>query len=392
MQALKWWLGNLQRYWPELASLAVALSAQVLLARWALEEVAGRRPVLRRVVKLVAGAASVWVFLGFFFTIQRFAHRLPEASWAAWLRGMALAWALATVAAAVLWFLWRRVPRFDPRRRKLLQGVGGALVAAPFAGLSFGILVERTNVRVREVKAVLPGLPKDLEGLRLALLSDLHLSPFLSAGQVARAVAMANELRPHLALVTGDLVTWRAADLEPCLEQLAKLRAEAGVLGCLGNHEAYVKGESFAAMKGASLGLEFLRGRSQPLRFGAGVLNVAGVDYQSRRSPYLRGAERWIQPGAVNVLLSHNPDVFPVAARQGYQLTLSGHTHGGQLAFELFDQQLCVARFFTPYVYGLYREGPAAIYVTRGIGTVGIPARLGAPPEVALIRLCATSS
>jgi len=82
--------------------------------------------------------------------------------------------------------------------------------------------------------------------------------------------------------------------------------------------------------------------------------------------------------------------VFPVAARQGYQLTLSGHTHGGQLALELFDQHLCAARFITPYTYGVYREGSAAIYVTRGIGTVGIPARVGAPPEVALIRLCAT--
>lgn len=390
MQALKSWLGHLQRYWPEMIGLTLALGAQVLLARWALEEGAARRPLLGRFVKLWAGLASVWVFVGFCFTIQRFARRLPEAAWLAWLRGTALAWALATVAAAALWFLWRRVPRFDPRRRKLLQAAGGALVAAPFAGLGFGILVERTNLRVREVKVALPGLPKDLEGLRLALLSDLHLSPFLSAIEVARAVAMANQLRPHLAVVTGDLVTWRAADLEPCLEQLAKLRAEAGVLGCMGNHEAYVKGESFAAMKGASLGLEFLRGRSRTLRFGAGVLNVAGVDYQSRRSPYLRGAARWIQPGAVNVLLSHNPDVFPVAARQGYQLTLSGHTHGGQLALELFDQSLSIARFFTPYVYGLYREGPAAIYVTRGIGTVGIPARVGAPPEVALIRLCAT--
>jgi hypothetical protein len=240
------------------------------------------------------------------------------------------------------------------------------------------------------VKVVLPGLPKDLAGLRLALLSDIHLGAFLSEAEVGRAVAMANELRPHLTVVTGDLVSWHAADLERCLAQIAKLRAEAGVLGCLGNHEAYVHGESFVAMKGASLGLEFLRGRSRPLRFGASVLNVAGVDHQSKRSPYLRGAERWIEPGAVNVLLSHNPDVFPVAARQGYQLTLSGHTHGGQLALELFDQHLCAARFFTPYVYGLYREGAAAIYVTRGIGTVGIPARLGAPPEVALIRLCAT--
>ncbi|HOK44916.1 MAG TPA: hypothetical protein PLK67_03235, partial [Bryobacteraceae bacterium] len=105
---------------------------------------------------------------------------------------------------------------------------------------------------------------------------------------------------------------------------------------------------------------------------------------------YLVGAEKLLSPGAVNVLLSHNPDVFDVAARQGYDLTIAGHTHGGQVTVEILHQTLNVARFYTPYVYGLYRKGPSAIWVTRGIGTVGMPARIGAPPEVALLRLCAT--
>jgi predicted MPP superfamily phosphohydrolase len=90
-----------------------------------------------------------------------------------------------------------------------------------------------------------------------------------------------------------------------------------------------------------------------------------------------------------NILLSHNPDVFPVAADLGFQATLSGHTHGGQITVEILNRNLSVARFYTPYVYGLYRRSRSTIYVTRGIGTVGLPARLGARPEVALIRLCA---
>ena len=90
------------------------------------------------------------------------------------------------------------------------------------------------------------------------------------------------------------------------------------------------------------------------------------------------------------MLLSHNPDVFPVAAAQGWQVTLAGHTHGGQVNVELLGGQYNVMRFFTPYVYGLYREGTSSIYVSRGLGTVGAPIRLGAPPEVNLIRLCAT--
>ena len=94
-----------------------------------------------------------------------------------------------------------------------------------------------------------------------------------------------------------------------------------------------------------------------------------------------------IEPGALNVLLSHNPDVFPVAAQQGYNLVLAGHTHGGQVNIEILDAGINPARFFTPYVYGLYRQGNAASYVTRGIGTIGIPARIGAPPEISLLRL-----
>jgi predicted MPP superfamily phosphohydrolase len=100
------------------------------------------------------------------------------------------------------------------------------------------------------------------------------------------------------------------------------------------------------------------------------------------------GAEKMIEAGVFNVLLSHNPDVFPVAARQGYDLTVAGHTHGGQVRVEILREDLNIARFFTPYVDGLYREQGRTIFVSRGIGTIGLPARLGAPPEVALLRLC----
>jgi predicted MPP superfamily phosphohydrolase len=119
-------------------------------------------------------------------------------------------------------------------------------------------------------------------------------------------------------------------------------------------------------------------------------LNFVGVDFQRMANRYLAGTEKMIVPGATNILLSHNPDVFDVAARKGFDLTVAGHTHGGQVTVEILHQTVNAARFFTPYVYGLYRKGPASIWVTRGIGTVGIPARLGAPPEITVLRLCGT--
>jgi predicted MPP superfamily phosphohydrolase len=102
------------------------------------------------------------------------------------------------------------------------------------------------------------------------------------------------------------------------------------------------------------------------------------------------GAEKLVMPGAFNVLLSHNPDVFPVAAKQGYPLTIAGHTHGGQIRVEILNMDLNPGLYYTHFVDGLYRRGPASIFVSRGIGTIAVPARIGAPPEVALLRLCRT--
>jgi len=108
------------------------------------------------------------------------------------------------------------------------------------------------------------------------------------------------------------------------------------------------------------------------------------------RMTYFGRAETLTRPDAFNVLLSHNPDVFPVAARKGFPLTIAGHTHGGQIRFEILRQDLSIVRFITPYYDGLYRENGSSIFVSRGIGTIALPARLGAPPEVALLRLCRT--
>jgi len=277
----------------------------------------------------------------------------------------------------------------DPGRRRVLHAAGGVLMAAPFAAVGYGAFIQRTDFRVREVDIPLAGLPPDLDGLRILQLSDIHLSAFLSEAEFARAIDAALHLHPQLAVVTGDLISGHSDPLDACIRQLARLKADAGVFGCMGNHERYIRGEAYTARQSARVGIRFLRGQAQTLRFGNAVLNLAGLDFepQANRSRYLRGAERLIVPGATNILLQHNPDVFPAAARQGYHLLLAGHTHGGQVTVEILDRSINPARFFTPYVYGLYRQGNAAAYVTRGIGTIGIPARIGAPPEISLLRL-----
>jgi predicted MPP superfamily phosphohydrolase len=297
--------------------------------------------------------------------------------------------------------LWARLkPRSKPQdqpgasgasglvaRRDLVSGLAKAAVVAPFAIAGYGTFVGRRNFELREVEFAFPDLPPSLEGLRIAQITDIHAGPYLSLKDVEYVVAMANETRPHLAVVTGDLITEEGDPLEQTLDRLAALKADSGIWGCMGNHEDFARSKGFTESYGRNRGIDFLRQRRESLRFGDAALNLSGVDYQWQTRPYLVTAGELIEPGAFNLLLSHNPDVFPKAAKLGYDLVLGGHTHGGQVTVEIVEQWVNAGHFFTPYVAGDYHIGNSALYVSRGIGTVNLPMRIGALPEVTLVRL-----
>jgi predicted MPP superfamily phosphohydrolase len=186
-----------------------------------------------------------------------------------------------------------------------------------------------------------------------------------------------------------------------------------GVWGCNGNHEIYAKAEAEAASLFQRYGMRLLRQEHAELKWHGGALNLIGVDYQRQRdpdgnsAPMLVGVDHMVRHDIPNVLLSHNPNSFPRAAELGIQLSLAGHTHGGQVRVEILDHRWSPARFLTPYVAGLYQRPllapehlsdaevgslfagskPAQIYVNRGLGTIGAPVRLGVPPEISLITL-----
>jgi uncharacterized protein len=368
-------------FFPGLVLLILGIGLQFPVIRWL-------QPYSRRSFLWMGAAASTaLLILGYLLEFQRVLRHIPV-QWWTWLECASLIETMSLVGLWLALLVWRRTPHFDPARRKLLQTAGAALVTVPLAGIAFGV-VRRNRFGVSEVQVPIRGLPKDLDGLRIVQITDIHLSPFLSEREFAVAIDMANETRAKIALVTGDLITRPGDPLDACLRQLARLRAEAGVLGCLGNHETYARVENYVTEQGRRIGIEFLRHQAKQLRFGNATLNFAGVDYQRMHSHYLKGTEQLIVPGAVNVMLSHNPDVFPVAAAQGYHLTIAGHTHGGQVDVEILHQHINVARYFTPFVQGLYRRENSSVYVSNGLGTIGVPVRLGAPPEISVIRLCA---
>lgn len=372
----------LRVHFPGLCLLFLGLGLQIPVVRWLLDSYRERR-----LIWLGAAASTALLLAGYILEFQRVLRYFPVKLWT-WLECASLVETMWLIGFCLALAVWRKAPQFSPARRKMLQAAGAGLCIAPLAATAVGI-VRRNRFRLSEVPIPIPNLPRDLEGLRIVQITDIHLSPFLSEREFAMAIDMANETRANLALVTGDLITRPGDPLDACLRQLARLRADSGVLGCLGNHEIYARVENYVTEQGRRIGIDFLRHQARQLRFGNATINFAGVDYQRMNSHYLKGTEELIVPGVVNVMLSHNPDVFPVAASQGYALTIAGHTHGGQVDVEILHQHLNVARYFTPFVQGLYRRGNSSVYVSNGLGTIGVPVRLGAPPEVSVLRLCA---
>jgi uncharacterized protein len=370
---------------PSILFLAAGIASQIyLVRRFRISQTLNAALFLCEAFLFVIGQESIFPYVRRLFPSN---YTLVIAS------GTLVLWCwVLTGTAAALWLKDRlSQQRFQPERRAWLTAATCALCAAPAAALSIGILT-RKNFNVREVDLKFKNLPKDLRGLRLVQISDIHMGDFFSANDLARAVGAANELGAHLAFVTGDLITSRWDPLDRCLQELAKLRASSGVWGCLGNHEMHARVESYTTAKALEYDIRFLRRQAAPLTFGQSSLNLVGVDHQRRVRPYLEHVEDLVTPGVFNLLLSHNPDVFPVAARKGFDLTLAGHTHGGQINLAIAGANFNIADLATPYTKGFYTLPGSSLYVNSGLGTIGVPVRLGAPPEITLIRLCDTSS
>jgi uncharacterized protein len=366
---------------PELIFCALGTIAQIFI---------GKRLGLHRALNLIFALTLALIFACVAFSPESL-HRFETLGYGLSLvdSGLTL-WYWTLTAAALVLLLRNRVPaQFRSERRAFLHTSTALLCAAPAVALGAGVIT-RKDFEVKEIDIKVPGLPKDLQGLRLLQLSDIHLGHFYSAGDLARVVDASNSLRADLIFVTGDLITTKWDPLDRCLAELARLRNSSGIWGCLGNHEQHQKIQNYTTAKAKQFDIHFLRKEAMPLKFGKETINLIGVDHQRHGSPYLEHVKELIVPGDFNLLLSHNPDVFPVAARMGFQLTLAGHTHGGQINLPLAGGNLNIVDLVTPYTKGLYTLPDASLYVNSGLGTIGVPVRLGAPPEITVIRLCAS--
>ncbi len=224
-----------------------------------------------------------------------------------------------------------------------------------------------------------------LDGLRIAFLSDLHAGSFMGERDLCRVFARVAALEPDLVCLGGDLINTFDREILLYRKPLALLRPRLGVFAVPGNHDHFY---------GREIGLweAFLREQGVRVLINAGhrlerdgaSLWLAGVDDLTEGCPDLAQALAGQRDDEPAVLLSHHPDFFFEAAAAGVELTLSGHTHGGQVA--LFGWAPLKHSAFG-YWRGLYQEEGMRLYVSRGVGVTFLPLRIGAPPEVPILRL-----
>ena len=281
----------------------------------------------------------------------------------------------------------------SPARRRFLEQTAVLVSATPFVAAGYGLLCGRLNVEVVRQRIRLAHLPKAFEGFCIAQLSDMHIGPFTPADYIRRCVTITNALKPELIALTGDYISWDPEAEGQVVHALAGLRAPYGVFGCLGNHEEESEIEASITRLFAMQSIRILRQERAPIRLGGEALNLIGIDCPRGRTRalYQRDISRRLQglvmPETVNILLSHYPDVFDRAAELGVDLTLAGHTHGGQLSLGFIYRGLNVSHLLYRYDSGWYEKRGAQLYLNRGIGTTGFPIRVGARPEITLFEL-----
>ena len=263
---------------------AVVVVSQVLIVRLLARDWRHRLSpqVFRSIMtalKLLWAVIAVGILLS--FTQDRWLSRWLPPVFRGFLSSSEIVWGLLSSSAVAIYplFQWilRRVPTaYSPGRRQAIRTAAAVAISAPAVLAGYGAFVERTRYQVQEVDFPIPDLHPDLDGVRIAQISDLHVSPFLSVREAGRVVDIANELRPQLTLVTGDLISGFGDPLDATIAELARLRADAGVLGCLGNHEVYAECEDYATAQARKHGIVFLRTPGAPLAMGRGRAQRGG--------------------------------------------------------------------------------------------------------------------
>ena len=257
------------------------------------------------------------------------------------------------------------------------------LMAGSWSKKAQGAMDEANSLSLERVEIILKRLPPKLDGFKIIHLSDTHHSPFTGIEHIKRTVKIANRLKPDMFLLTGDYISHDREYIPPVAAVLGKLKAKYGVYACLGNHDHWTDADLLTHMFRGE-GINVLINEGFRFETKRGSFWLAGVDDYMVGKTDVTAALRGSFPDEMKLLLAHNPIIFREAARHGVDLTLSGHTHGGQIKLRDDEKRILPQRKLKA---GLHARRGSQVYITRGIGTVVVPMRYQCPPEISLLEL-----
>ena len=280
----------------------------------------------------------------------------------------------------------------SPARRQFIQQVGVLGAGVPFVFSLSGVKTSY-DLRVEEQDVILPHWPQELDGLRVAHLSDIHVGGYMDRTRLLHMAALTNTAKPDIVLHTGDFLTHRTGEFDrPLYEALARIQAPYGQWACLGNHDFDAPGRLVSLLRQA--GVQTLRNELVTLSIDGHALEVAGLDYflripGTKTERYVTLFNTWGPRSAVpRLLLNHDPRTFSIFPENCADLVFSGHTHGGHVGVQ-FAQNTAITMVGLVGIpdQGIFTRQDMCMYVTRCVGFYGYPMRLGIAPEVALLTL-----
>ena len=304
-------------------------------------------------------------------------------------------WALLSFLVAVCGFFFPFAELHLSVQPTLTLGfqlfAGGSLML--ITGLFiYGYLGGQRQLHISEIELSLTHWPATSPHLTIVQISDLHVGTNLTTQELETYVQKVNALQPDLILLTGDILDANPAYIPDFFPYLNALHARHGAFACLGNHDRYAGAQAVAAGLTDYTHITLLRDQVAHLAIAGTTLHLIGLD--DRGKDWARGLDadttltrlRGNLPShEPTILLSHRPDIFPAAAGLGIDLTLSGHTHGGQFALPFQSHQFNLARFITRFPRGQYTLENCFLYVNRGLGVTGQRIRLFTPREITLL-------
>jgi predicted MPP superfamily phosphohydrolase len=314
-------------------------------------------------------------------------------------------WLLKLIKPVREWFekiKERRAVRVvDASRRKFLRTATFAVSSYAFAGAAYGI-IRHDDFKIDEKQIKIKNLPQELKGLTLTLVSDIHAGQFMQEHEMREYADIINGIGSDIIFIPGDFINFQIEDTKSVAKAFRDMKAKYGVYGSLGNHDFFVNPDYVADVMNNESPVKVLRNKHEKITVNGKDLFILGVD--DTRDAGIRLNEIILnyiddtisQAGASNasyssspkILLCHKPYAFDKIAQRDLDLVLAGHTHGGQVVPVKFgDFNLSFAAFVSKYISGYYNIGKVNMYISRGLGTVGLPIRLNCPPEITKITL-----